>query len=77
MAATVPSVEDETVVRSKRLRTQDKQYFDSYAHLGIHEDMIKDSVRTDTYRSAILKNPSDFKGKVVLDVGGMCSRLCA
>jgi protein arginine N-methyltransferase 6 len=80
MAATVPSVEDETVVRSKRLRTQDKQYFDSYAHLGIHEDMIKDSVRTDTYRSAILKNPSDFKGKVVLDVGagsGILSFFCA
>lgn len=42
----------------------DKVYFDSYAHLSIHEEMIKDRVRTDTYRRAILNNASDFKGKV-------------
>ena len=29
-------------------------YFDSYAHLGIHEEMSKDTVRTNTYRTAIL-----------------------
>lgn len=44
-------------------------YFDSYSHLTIHEEMIKDSVRTIAYRDAILKNKHLFKGKVVLDVG--------
>lgn len=44
-------------------------YFDSYAHFGIHEEMLKDEVRTETYRKAIVNNPKLFKGKVVLDVG--------
>lgn len=37
--------------------------------LGIHEEMLKDSVRTGSYRSAIVNNPHLFKGKTVLDVG--------
>nr|BAJ12167.1 putative arginine methyltransferase [Coprinopsis cinerea] len=44
-------------------------YADSYAHFGIHEEMLKDSVRTGSYRSAIVNNPHLFKGKTVLDVG--------
>lgn len=44
-------------------------YFESYAHYGIHEDMIKDTVRTDTYRRAIQGNSYLFRGKTVLDVG--------
>lgn len=44
-------------------------YADSYAHFGIHEEMLKDSVRTGAYRNAILNNPNLFKGKTVLDVG--------
>ena len=44
-------------------------YFDSYAQISIHEEMIKDSVRTNAYRDAILKNKHLFKDKVVLDVG--------
>jgi protein arginine N-methyltransferase 1 len=28
-------------------------YFDSYSHFGIHEEMIKDEVRTKAYLSAI------------------------
>lgn len=35
---------------------------------GIHEEMLKDSVRTLSYRNAIMQNPHLFKGKVVLDV---------
>ena len=31
--------------------------------------MLADSVRTNTYREAFLRNASDFEGKVVLDVG--------
>lgn len=44
-------------------------YADSYAHFGIHEEMLKDSVRTGSYRNAIINNPQLFKGKTVLDVG--------
>ncbi|KAK0131835.1 Protein arginine N-methyltransferase 8-B [Merluccius polli] len=44
-------------------------YFDSYAHFGIHEEMLKDEVRTLTYRNAMYHNKHAFKDKVVLDVG--------
>ena len=44
-------------------------YFDSYAHFGIHEEMLKDEVRTMSYRNAILRNRHLFEDKVVLDVG--------
>ena len=49
--------------------TAQDYYFDSYAHLSIHEEMIKDSVRTKAYRDAMLKNKHLFEGKIVLDVG--------
>lgn len=44
-------------------------YWNSYAHFGIHEEMLKDSVRTKSYRASILQNKHLFKGKTVLDVG--------
>ncbi|EKX37628.1 hypothetical protein GUITHDRAFT_158580 [Guillardia theta CCMP2712] len=49
--------------------TSKDYYFDSYAHFGIHEQMIKDSVRTGSYQEAIERNRKVFEGKVVLDVG--------
>jgi len=49
--------------------TSKDYYFDSYAHFGIHEEMLKDEVRTLTYRNSIYHNKHLFKGKVVLDVG--------
>ncbi|KAL7422446.1 Nuclear SAM-dependent mono-and asymmetric methyltransferase [Cryptotrichosporon argae] len=49
--------------------TSKDYYADSYAHFGIHEEMLKDQVRTLSYRNAIMQNPHLFKGKVVLDVG--------
>lgn len=42
--------------------------------------MIKDSVRTEAYKHAILSNRSVFEGKTVLDVGagtGILSVFCA
>lgn len=36
---------------------------------GIHEEMLKDEVRTMSYKNAIEKNKHLFKDKVVLDVG--------
>lgn len=44
-------------------------YFDSYSHFGIHEEMLKDRVRTQSYMQAIEKNKHIFEGKIVLDVG--------
>ncbi|KAJ3052541.1 hypothetical protein HK097_006072 [Rhizophlyctis rosea] len=44
-------------------------YFGSYAETEIHESMLKDAVRTESYRDFIYNNKSYFKGKVVLDVG--------
>ena len=39
------------------------------ARAGIHEEMLKDTVRTGSYRNAIINNPHLFKDKLVLDVG--------
>jgi methylase of polypeptide subunit release factors len=36
---------------------------------GIHEEMLKDKVRTKTYMNSIVQNKHLFRGKVVLDVG--------
>ena len=44
-------------------------YFGSYSHYTVHEDMLKDRVRTGTYRQAFNDNTEFFKGKIVLDVG--------
>lgn len=44
-------------------------YFESYSNFYIHEEMLKDKVRTQSYRSAIENNPEAFKDKVVLDIG--------
>ncbi len=44
-------------------------YFDSYAHFGIHEEMLKDDVRTEAYKKFIMSNANIFKNKVVMDIG--------
>jgi protein arginine N-methyltransferase 3 len=47
---------------------------------AIHESMLKDTVRTDSYRDFIYDNKHLFKDKVVLDVGcgtGILSMFCA
>ncbi|EED19507.1 histone H4 arginine methyltransferase RmtA [Talaromyces stipitatus ATCC 10500] len=45
------------------------RYFTSYDHHGIHEEMLKDDVRTRSYRDSIYQNKHIFKDKIVLDVG--------
>ena len=47
----------------------EKCYFESYARTSIHRDMIKDRIRTETYRNAMYHNKHLFKDKIVLDVG--------
>ncbi|XP_044735435.1 protein arginine N-methyltransferase 1, partial [Chrysoperla carnea] len=48
---------------------ENESYFTSYAHFGIHHQMLTDKVRTETYRSAILNNSKSFSDKLVLDLG--------
>ncbi|KAK3103698.1 hypothetical protein FSP39_021122 [Pinctada imbricata] len=58
---------------------QDEEYFRSYADVTIHEEMLRDAVRTNAYRYAILKNYESIRGKVVVDVGagtGILSIFC-
>jgi len=45
------------------------QYFKFYGYLSQQQNMMQDFVRTSTYQKAILDNPTDFAGKVVMDVG--------
>ncbi|KAM3391319.1 hypothetical protein ACQJBY_012785 [Aegilops geniculata] len=62
------------------LEAHDRVYFQSYSHIGIHESMIKDRVRTDAYREAIMLHQKFIEGKVVMDVGcgtGILSVFCA
>jgi len=44
-------------------------YWNSYAHFGIHEEMLKDEVRMRTYKASILNNRHLIRDKIVLDVG--------
>jgi protein arginine N-methyltransferase 1 len=62
-------------VKTEDMTSKD-YYFDSYAHFGIHEEMLKDEVRTLTYRNSMYHNRHLFKGKVVLDVGCGTGILC-
>nr|QEG03137.1 putative arginine N-methyltransferase 6.2 isoform X1 [Cymbidium ensifolium] len=65
---------------SPKWQELDDAYFQSYSQIGIHEEMIKDHVRTETYRNAILRHQNLISGKVVMDVGcgtGILSIFCA
>jgi protein arginine N-methyltransferase 1 len=44
-------------------------YYGSYSSFYIHEEMLKDAVRTRAYQRAIEENPMDFKDKIVMDIG--------
>lgn len=67
------TVNNSTTMENKNCFPEDKvskdYYFDSYAHFGIHEEMLKDEVRTLTYRNSMIYNRHLFKDKVVLDLG--------
>ena len=54
---------------SSSAKEVDRSYFDSYGGFGIHQDMISDKPRTESYQQALESNPSLVRGKVVLDVG--------
>lgn len=48
---------------------KDHPFFRYYGLLVHQQNMLQDTVRTGTYRQAIMDNPSDFSGAVVMDVG--------
>ncbi|RMZ78248.1 hypothetical protein DV737_g3994, partial [Chaetothyriales sp. CBS 132003] len=58
-----------TEERMAGMEHSEVRYFTSYDHHGIHEEMLKDEVRTKSYKDAIHQNQHLFKDKVVLDVG--------
>lgn len=54
----------------KKLKNdEDESYFSSYGHFSIHQDMLKDQIRTNFYKNCIEKNAHLFKDKIVLDIG--------
>jgi len=67
-AAAPAAAADAEKLKPEEMTSKD-YYFDSYAHFGIHEEMLKDEVRTLTYRNSIYHNKHLFKDRVVLDVG--------
>merc|ERR1712012_65355 len=76
MSPTQVAGDNDVAVKDKKLEdlkseemTSKDYYFDSYAHFGIHEEMLKDEVRTLTYRNSMYHNKHLFKDKIVLDVG--------
>jgi len=52
---------------AKITEQDDSGYFGGYSHYSIHETMLKDIPRTESYRDAL--EACDLKGKIVLDVG--------
>ncbi|XP_004287525.1 PREDICTED: probable protein arginine N-methyltransferase 1 [Fragaria vesca subsp. vesca] len=74
------SMADDEPAEVSNDKTSADYYFDSYSHFGIHEEMLKDLVRTKTYQNVIYQNKFLFKDKIVLDVGagtGILSLFCA
>jgi len=70
-----------TKISNKSKPDNDTYYFSSYSNTSIHETMLRDTVRTAGYESAILSNSDTlFRNKIVLDIGcgtGVLSMFCA
>jgi len=56
-------------VSDARTVEEDHSYFASYAHYGIHGEMLSDKVRTSSYRDALVNNKETLTGANVLDLG--------
>ncbi|RWR79740.1 Protein arginine N-methyltransferase [Cinnamomum micranthum f. kanehirae] len=56
-------------VSAKEIKNVNESYFGAYSSFGIHREMLSDKVRTDSYRGAILNNPSLLHHATVMDVG--------
>ncbi|KAI0060468.1 S-adenosyl-L-methionine-dependent methyltransferase [Artomyces pyxidatus] len=69
LATLKAAIETSDASTSAPARDDDSHYFDSYGANDIHAVMIQDKVRTSTYASFIMTNPSLFRDAIVLDVG--------
>ena len=63
---TVPAIKEMVTEKGGKEVSVDEMtsrdyYFDSYAHFGIHEEMLKDEIRTLTYRNSMYHNKHLFK----------------
>lgn len=68
----VAQIRDEKAISVFKQRTEESsatQYFQFYGYLSQQQNMMQDFVRTSTYQRAILSNLTDFRDKIVLDVG--------
>ncbi|KAK6987227.1 protein arginine N-methyltransferase 1 [Biomphalaria glabrata] len=63
------SKEDKSHICNNSSLAEEDGYFASYGHHDIHMTMLKDRVRTESYRDFMLNNSHLFEGKTVLDVG--------
>lgn len=66
--------DDDVIPPSKRCvknvkLVDDEGYFNTYSHFAIHHEMLTDTVRTESYRDALLTNSHIFKNCTMLDVG--------
>ena len=53
---------------AQKSATSADYYFDSYSHFGIHEEMLKDDVRTKSYVSCYLLTKSDRSFLTIIPV---------
>lgn len=69
MVSSIRSGNNISVFRDRTEEASAAQYFQFYGYLSQQQNMMQDFVRTSTYQKAIHSNLSDFRDKVVLDVG--------
>ena len=72
--------EDEEDAASNKPKWQDREYFDSYATMVIHQQMLSDTPRTRAYAEAVKALSARIRDAVVLDVGcgsGVLTAFCA
>uniref|UniRef100_T1IJL5 Protein arginine N-methyltransferase 6 n=1 Tax=Strigamia maritima TaxID=126957 RepID=T1IJL5_STRMM len=79
-SSSASSARHDVVIAAKTpLSAVDEKYFRAYSDLLIHQDMISDNIRTNTYKCSIIQNFTSFYNKTVLDVGcgtGILSLFC-
>jgi len=69
MVSSIRTGNSVSVFKDRTEEASAAQYFQFYGYLSQQQNMMQDFVRTSTYQKAILSNLTDFRNKVVLDVG--------
>ena len=54
--------------RAKLCSKSDNYYFDAYADINVHEEMLEDETRTNAYKNAIFSLKNLIQNKVIMDV---------